>query len=204
MNLTIPTLISKEENNIPAKAKDISYSGLGCYTDRILYSGMRMNIRINNIVHTGKVVHVSKLDSNANPLYRVGMMFCGPANRQTDIKQYVDLLSTDPDRENNNIPNDNRRHQRKLFDQPIQITLNETCANISQSDFQISKNGFTCSVDQYVPLFREIEVKIKSKTLKENSIEGIVVKCERIENYYNLAIFCPQCNLDELTNLSIY
>jgi len=200
MDLTRPTLISKQEKSIPAKAKDISYSGIGCYTDRILYCGMKMNIKINNIIHTGKVMHVSQLETKTNPRYRVGMMFCDPSGSQTDIKQYVDFLST-PNTEDINAVSDKRRHTRKLFDQPIQIILNETCANISENDFRISKNGFTCYVDQYVPLFREIEVKIKSPSLKENSIEGIVVKCEKIENYYDLAIFCPQCNLDELTNL---
>ena len=202
MNLTRPTLISKTENSISARAKDISYSGIGCYTDRILYSGMKMNIRINNTVHTGQVVHVLQLESDSSPSYQIGMMFCDPFGKTKDIREYVDQLSENTKQENSKNINDQRRHVRKLFDQPIEIILKETCANISQNDFQISRNGFTCCVDQYVPLFREIEIKIKTPALEENSIAGVVVKCDKIEDYYDLAVFCPQCNLDKLASLS--
>ncbi|MCD6460247.1 hypothetical protein J7L67_06230 [bacterium] len=206
MNLTRPNLISKQGKSIPAEAKDISYSGIGCYTNKVLYCGMKMNITIDNNVHTGQVMHVAKIDSLASK-YHVGMAFCGRKDSKQNIKQYVDKLSLNTYRKPSaDTVNEKRRDTRKFFDQPIQISLSETSANIiTENNFHISKNGFTCYVDQYVPLFREIEIKINSHQLKaqESSLEGIVVKCDKIEDYYDLAVFCPLCNLEELTDLSI-
>ncbi|MDX9703668.1 MAG: PilZ domain-containing protein [Candidatus Auribacterota bacterium] len=204
MELHIPGIIRKNAVDFAVKLRDISKSGLSCYTDRTLYEGTLLEIMIADRPYTAQVVrHFPPEDRNRKEI-GVGLRFLDDI-LQSDIAQplvgFIDSLPLYRDGKLWPNNHEQRRHPRKPLDE--QVIARETCPKLIDNDFSLFHHGLTCHVDQYVPLFREIEITISCGSRDDNcKFSGIVVECGKVsDGDYCLEIFCPTCERDNFKAL---
>lgn len=203
MELNKPDAIVKKAADFPVRLSDISESGIGIYTTRTMYDGMIFDVVLNGFTCRARVVRQFAGNGASRKEVGVGMQFChdgfannGDGKGADGLLQLVralpkpESLSFWPD------GHEQRRHPRKAFEG--EAILRETCPQVINDDFCLFHHGLTCHVDQYVPMFREIEVTISCKErLGDCLFRGVVIRCEKIhDNNYCLEIFCPKPERD--------
>ncbi len=201
MELHIPGIIRKNASDFSMELRDISTSGLSCYTNQTVYEGTRFEILLADQRYEAEVIRQFPAENYDSKKIGLGLRFCSDNTEDNTLKELIESLPLSPDSNLWPQPHEQRRHPRKSIDGEVKVR--EVCPKLLNNDFSLFHHGLTCHVDQYVPLFREIEITIEcSATENEYQFSGIVVECKKMnDGDYCLEIFCPTCERDNYKNL---
>ena len=201
MELHLPGIIRKNASAFSMRLRDISTSGLSCYTNKTIYEGTRFEFLLADQRYEAEVVRQFPVEDYDSKNIGIGLRFCCDNSEDNSLSELIDSLPSSPDSKLWPQPHEQRKHPRKHIDGEIQVK--EVCPKLLDNNFSLFYHGLTCHVDQYIPLFREIEIVIEcGSTENEYRFSGVVVECKKMDDGdYSLEIFCPTCERDNYKSL---
>ncbi len=207
MNFSVVPEIIKEEKHYVADLCDISYGGLCFSTNQRLYQGVRTDIFIDGIqLFAGaEIVRVDEQETGSG--HTVGVEYYYNTKRLEyyhPLSLWIDGIPDDfEDKETLDM-----KERRKFIRKKVRksITIRESHPKINLDNFNLLHNGLNCKINQYLPVFHEIEINLNNKNKKPTpSFSGVVVKCDKVSDHeYDLEVFFQDIERDKFNKYLLH
>jgi len=181
--------------------RDISLFGASFYTDQMFHSGMKLDLVIENnwYLPAAEVIRVAvNADKRRDPKeFIIAVKLNSHRHNEDKLISFINMLPESI--EKHTYLRDRRKNIRKKCS--ICAKVKEAFPQIDINEFNIYSKGLKCTIDQYLPIMHEIEIKLDNPVADGLlNISGIVVRCEKAdEKLYDLEVFFP---LDEREKLN--
>jgi len=195
----IPEIIKRDIRHV-ADLCDISYGGLGFITSRRFHPGMKVDVFIDDeqLFSGAEIVRVTERETG--PGHLVGVEYYSDTQRLEychPLSLWIDGIPGDFDVEETLDMKERRKFVRKKIRKSI--TIRESHPKINLDEFHLLRNGLNCKINQYLPVFHEIEINLNTPDKKPTpSFSGVVVKCDKVDDHeYDLEVFFQDMERDK-------
>lgn len=199
MKIDHPIEISKQPSEYLVTLRDISTSGVSFYTNRMFYPGMKLDIRIDDgpAIDGSEVIRLQNNDDDdfSESDFILALQFdkdMSDKSGREAVAQWIEQFPLVTSYKEGHSKKERRKYPRREIS--FLARVKETSPKINSKNFALSQKGLHCVIDQYIPIFHEIEVNLgKGSQQAQNSFSGVVIRCEKnVSHEYDLDIFFPE------------